>query len=103
MTFLKSRTNEEYQSVTSLAAAKERSRKKSCWLQWVSSLPYFDMARMQITDPMNTYLLGMVQNELKICLKRLPDKRFGELYRCIKSSNLPNSNYQQPSSMQMDF
>ena len=36
-------------------------------------LSYFGMVRMLITDPMHIFLLGMVQNEVKLCLNSIPD------------------------------
>ena len=65
----------EYQSASSLVAAREIQKKKWCSLQCVSPLPYFDTVRMLLKDPMHTFLLGMVQNEVKLCLKRLLDDK----------------------------
>ena len=34
-------------------------------------LPYYDLVRMSITDPMHTIWLGMVRNEIKLCISKL--------------------------------
>ena len=59
----------EYQSASSLAAAREIQKRNGVRYSELVRLPYFDMVRMLITYPMHTFYLGMVQNEVKLCLK----------------------------------
>ena len=63
------------------------------------------MVRILITDPMHTYLLGMVQNEVKLCLKSLLDDKLAEFKRCLKSIKYYYDLGRLPTSiiMQMDF
>ena len=42
------------------------------------------MVRMLITDPMHTFYLGMVQSEVKLCLKSLLDDKLAEFSRHLK-------------------
>ena len=52
----------EYQSAGSLTVAKEIQKKNGVRYSELFRLPYFDMVKMLITDPMHTFILGMVQN-----------------------------------------
>ena len=61
----------EYQSAKSLTQAQSIQRKNSVRYSELLRLPYFDIVRMTFTDPMHTFLLGMVQNETKLCLSSL--------------------------------
>ena len=47
------------------------------------------MVRMLITDPMHTFLLGTVQNEVKLCLKSLRDDKLAEFNRHLKGIRMP--------------
>ena len=47
------------------------------------------MVRMLITDPMHTFYLGMVQNEVKLCLKSLLDDKLAEFNRRLKGIRMP--------------
>ena len=50
----------EYQSAGSLTVAKEIQKKNGVRYTELVRLPYFDMVKMLVTDPMHTFLLGMV-------------------------------------------
>ena len=51
-------------------------KKNGVWYSELIRLPYFDIVRMSITDPMHTFLWGMAHNEIKLCLSSLPkDKK----------------------------
>ena len=47
------------------------------------------MVRMLITDPLHTFYLGMVQNEVKLCLKSLLDDKLAEFSRRLKGIRMP--------------
>ena len=47
------------------------------------------MVRMLITDPMHTVYLGMVQNEVKLCLKSLLDDKLADFSRRLKGIRMP--------------
>ena len=48
------------------------------------------MAKILVTDPMHTFLLGMVQNEVKLCLQNIPDsKKLAKVCKRIQSIKLP--------------
>ena len=89
----------EYQSASSLAAAKEIQKRNSVHYSELVRLPYFDMVRMLITDPMHTFLLGMVQNEVKLCLKSLLDDKLAESNRRLKSIRMPYDLGRLPASI----
>ena len=60
------------------------------------------MVRMLITDPMHIFLLGMVQNEVKLCLNSIPDNNllnFIKVLGCLMTL----ADCQQASKMQMGF
>ena len=79
----------EYQSASSQAAAREIQKKNGVRYSELVHLPYFDMVRMLITDPMHTFYLGMVQNEVKLCLKSLLDDKLAEFNRRLKGIRMP--------------
>ena len=74
----------EYQSAGSLTVAKEIQKKNEVCYSELASLPYFDMVKMLITDPMHTFLLGMVQNEVKLCLQNIPESKLAKVYEQIQ-------------------
>ena len=47
-------------------------------------LPYFDIIRMSITDPMHNILLGLVHNEANLCLSSLPNAMLSQFYSRIQ-------------------
>ena len=79
----------EYQSASSLAAAREIQKRNGVRYSELVRLPYFDMVRMLITDLMHTFYLGMVQNEVKLCLKSLLDDKLAEFSRRLNSTRMP--------------
>ena len=79
----------EYQSAGSLKIAKEIQEKNGVRYSELVRLPYFDMVKMLITDPMHTFLLGMVQNEVKLCLQNILDSKLAEVYKRMQSIRLP--------------
>ena len=45
---------------------------------------YFDIIQMTITDPMNTFPLGMVHNEAKLCFSNMSANNVTEFQNRIK-------------------
>ena len=76
----------EYQSASSLAAAREIQKRNGVRYSELVCLPYFDMVRMLITVPMHTFYLGMV---VKLCLKSLLDDKLAEFIRHLKGIWMP--------------
>ena len=79
----------EYQSAKSLTQAQSIQRKIGVKYSELLRLPYFDIVRMTITDPMHTFLLGMVQNETKLCLSSLSGTKLSEFYKHMKNIKVP--------------
>lgn len=52
-------------------------------------LPYIDIVRMHCTDPMHTFLLGMVQRETELNLKLMTTAQNEEFVRRVKSMRVP--------------
>ena len=52
-------------------------------------LPYFDIVRMCATDPMHTFLLGMVKRETELNLQFLNTQEKQEFLRRVKSVKMP--------------
>eukprot|EP00731_Ephydatia_muelleri_P008580 Em0004g918a len=61
----------EYQSAHSKTEAQTIQKKNGVRYTELLRLEYFDIIRMMITDPMHTFLLGMVHNEVKLCLSNV--------------------------------
>ena len=57
----------EYQSAHSKKEAQTIQKKNGVRYTELLRLEYFDIIRMMITDPIHTFLLGMVHNEVKLC------------------------------------
>lgn len=70
-------------------AAREIQKRNGVRYSELVPLPYFDIVRMLITDPMHIFLLGMVQNEVKLCLKSLLDDKPAEFNRRRKGIRMP--------------
>lgn len=61
----------EYQCAKTITEARSIQKRNGVRYSELLRLPYFDSTRMAITDPMHTFLLGMVHNEVKLCLASL--------------------------------
>ena len=70
-------------------SGKRNSEKEWSSLLELVRLPYFDMVKMLVTDPMHTILLGMVQNEVNLCLQNIPESNLAEVYKRIQGIWLP--------------
>ena len=53
----------EYQQAKSILEALDIQKKNGVHYSELIRLPYFDIIRMSITDPIHTNLLGLVHNE----------------------------------------
>ena len=62
-------------------------------------LPYFDIIRMSITDPMHTILLGLVHIEAKLCLSSLPNAMMSQFYSLIQRVEVPYDIGRIPSNI----
>ena len=60
-----------YQCARTITEAKAIQKRNGVRYSELFCLPYFDSTRMAITDPMHTFFLGMVHNEVKLCLSSL--------------------------------
>ena len=52
-------------------------------------LPYLDIVRMSTTDPMHTFLLGMVRRETELIIDQLDPSQRQEFVRRVKSFKVP--------------
>ena len=80
---------EEYQSAHSLAEAQTIQKKNGVRYSELLRLEYFDIIRMMITDPMHTFLLGMVHNEAKLCFSSMSANNATEFQNRIKKIRIP--------------
>ena len=80
---------EEFKNASSKAEATRISQKNGVRYSELMRLPYFDIVRMSCTDPMHTFLLGMVQKETELNLKLLTSTEIAEFIRRVKSVRVP--------------
>ena len=62
-------------------------------------LPYFDIVRMATTDPMHTFLLGMVRKQTSLNLQLLAPLQRKEFVRRLKSVRVPYDIGRLPSNI----
>lgn len=89
-------------------AARERIPKSyiqvkcfsNCSDKWCEllRLPYFDIVKMSTTDPMHTFLLGLVKKEAELTLKLLDSSQHKEFLRRIGSVRMPYDVGRLPTS-----
>ena len=79
----------EYQRARSKAEAQAIQKKNGVRYTELLRLEYFDIIRMMITDPMHTFLLGMVHNEVKLCLSSMSANNATEFQSRIKRIRIP--------------
>ena len=111
MSYLTSRTSEprkhkqvveqakEYQHATSKTAAAAVAQKNGVRFSELITLPYFDIVRMTTTDPMHTFLLGLVKKETELNLHILGYSKLQELNRRMKSVRMPYDIGRLPSNI----
>ena len=74
----------EYQQAKSKSEALDIQKKNGVCNSELIRLPYFDIIRMSITDPMHTILLGLVHYVTKLCLSSLPNAMLSQFYSRIQ-------------------
>ena len=79
----------EYQSALSKAEAQAIQKKNGVRYTELLCLEYFDIIKRMITDPMHTFLLGMVHNEVKLCLSSTAANNATEFESRIKRIRIP--------------
>jgi hypothetical protein len=79
----------EYSNSTSKSAAAAVAQKNGVRCSELLRLPYFDIVKMSITDPMHTFLLGLVKHETEMNLKMLTSSKMQEFIRRVKSVRIP--------------
>ena len=62
-------------------------------------LPYFDIVRMSITDPMHSFLLGLVRKETELNLAKLTPDQYKEFVERIKSVRMPHDIGRLPTNI----
>lgn len=62
-------------------------------------LPYFDMVRMTATDPMHSFLLGLVKRETELNLQLLTPTQRQEFIRRVKSIKMPSDVGRLPTNI----
>ena len=89
----------EYQQAKSKSEALDIQKKNGVRYSELIRLPYFDIIRMSITDPMHTILLGLVHNEAKLCLSSLPNAIMSQFYSRIQRVKVPYDIERIPSNI----
>ena len=79
----------EHQLASSKSAAATIAQKYGVRYSELLRLPYFDIVRMTTTDPMHTFLLGMVRRETELNLEYLSSRQRQEFIRRVKSVRIP--------------
>ena len=89
----------EYLSATTKARAANIAQKNGVRFSELLKLPYFDIVRMSVTDPMHTFLLGMVKRETVLNLRLLSSSQREEFIRRVKSIRMPYDVGRLPSNI----
>ena len=79
----------EHRLATSKSAATIVAQKNGVRYSELVRLPYFNIVRMATTDPMHTFLLGMVKNETKLNLQLLISSQYEVFLKRVKSVRMP--------------
>lgn len=83
-----------------LAEAKRSQQRNGVRYCELLRLPYFDIVRMTITDPMHTFLLGLVQNETKSCLSSMQADKLSQFYNRMRNIKVPYDVGRLPTNLQ---
>lgn len=78
-----------YQSASSKSDAAGIAQRNGVRYSELLRLPYFDIVRMTTTDPMHSFLLGLVKRETELNLKYLTPAKNEEFIRRLKSIRMP--------------
>lgn len=79
----------KFREASTKAEATRIAQKNGVRSSELLRLPYFDIVRMSSTDPMHTFLLGMVKRETELNLKLLDSSQTEEFLRRVKSVRVP--------------
>lgn len=90
---------EEYRNASTRAEATRVAQRNGVCYSELVRLPYFDIVRMCATDPMHTFLLGMVRKETELNLGNLSLADKQEFLRRIKSIRMPYDVGQLPTNV----
>ena len=80
---------QEYREAETKLRAAEIAQKNGVRYSELMRLEYFDIVRMSATDPMHTFLLGLVKRETELNLRLLSDSGREEFIRRVKSIRVP--------------
>lgn len=80
---------DEYNRAPTKTAAATIAQKNGVRYSELLRLPYFDIVRMSTTDPMHTFLLGMVKRETSLNLQLLDPTQRKVFLRRLKSMRVP--------------
>ncbi len=80
---------QEYKSASSKTAAAAIATRNGVRYSQLMRLPYLDIVRMATTDPMHTFLLGVVRRETELNLSLLDPSQRQEFVRRVKSLKVP--------------
>ena len=89
----------EYQNATSKTEAAEIAQRNGVRYSELLRLPYFDIIRMTVTDPMHSFLLGLVRRETELALNSLTPKKREDFNRRVKSIRMPYDVGRLPSNI----
>ena len=93
------RQADEYKGAKTKSAAATIAQRNGVRYSEMVRLPYFDIVRMSTTDPMHTFLLGMVRRETELNLQLLDPSQRNEFVRRIKSVRVPYDIGRLPSNI----
>ena len=79
----------EYLEASSKSRASAIAQKYGVRYSELLRLPYFDIVKMSATDPMHTFLLGLVKRETELTLKLLDSTRHKKFLERIRSVRMP--------------
>ena len=79
----------EYKNASSKSSASAIAQKNGVRYSELLRLPYFDIVRMTATDPMHTFLLGLMRRETELNLQFLTSTQKQVLIQRIKSVRIP--------------
>lgn len=90
---------QEFKDASTRYAARATAQKNGVRYSELVRLPYFDIVRMVTTDPMHTFLLGMVKRETELNLELLSSQQREEFVRRVKSVRIPYDVGRLPNNM----
>ena len=79
----------EYQDAVCKSDAAAIAQRNGVRYSELLRLPYFDIVRMSATDPMHSFLLGLVKRETELNLQLLTPSQIQEFTRRVKGVRIP--------------